>query len=107
MAVLLWGEGWGEGERGCRTAAAAQNVFGARETEPQFLAALDKNVRAPKSLRRALARWAVMRTCAAKTPVPPCFPQPCPHNIHVRIRAPYGRPRPRGVEKMLSGTGWK
>ena len=37
---LLWGEGWGEGERGCRTDAAAQNVFGPRETEPQFLAAL-------------------------------------------------------------------
>ena len=31
---------WGEGERGCRTDAAAQNVFGPRETEPQFLAAL-------------------------------------------------------------------
>ena len=41
------GRGWGEGERGCRTDAAAQNVFGTRETEPQFLAALDKNVRAP------------------------------------------------------------
>ena len=36
-----WGEGWGEGERGRRTDAAAQNVFGTRETEPQFLAALD------------------------------------------------------------------
>ena len=41
------GEVWGEGERGRRTDAAAQNVFGPRETEPQFLAALDKNVRAP------------------------------------------------------------
>ena len=41
-----WGEGWGEGERGRRTNAAAQNVFGTRETEPQFLAAWDKNVRA-------------------------------------------------------------
>ncbi|MEI7938491.1 MAG: hypothetical protein WCK27_17530, partial [Verrucomicrobiota bacterium] len=27
--------------------AAAQNVFGTRETEPQILAAWDKNVRAP------------------------------------------------------------
>ena len=43
----LLGEGWGEGERGRRTDAAAQNVFGLRETEPQFLAALDRNVRAP------------------------------------------------------------
>ena len=34
---LLWGEGWGEGERGRRTDAAAQSVFGMRETEPQFL----------------------------------------------------------------------
>ena len=34
------GEGWGEGERGCRTDAAAQYVFGPRETEPQFVAAL-------------------------------------------------------------------
>ena len=42
---LLWGEGWGEGERGRRTDVAAQNVFGPRETEPQFLAALDKIVR--------------------------------------------------------------
>ncbi|MEI6779871.1 MAG: hypothetical protein WCQ21_03025 [Verrucomicrobiota bacterium] len=38
---LLWGEGWGEGERGRRTDAAAQDVFGPRETEPQFLAASD------------------------------------------------------------------
>ena len=30
-----------------RTIAAAQYVFGPRETEPQFLVALDKNVRAP------------------------------------------------------------
>jgi len=42
-----WGEGRGEGERGHRIDAAAQNVFGPRETEPQFLAALDKNVGAP------------------------------------------------------------
>ena len=47
---LLWGEGWGEGELGRRTDAAAQNVFGTRETEPQILAVLDKNVRAAKSL---------------------------------------------------------
>ena len=40
MLPLLWGEGWGEGERGRRTDAATQNVFGTRETEPQFLAAL-------------------------------------------------------------------
>ena len=45
---LPWGEGRGEGELGRRTDAAAQNVFGTRETEPQFLAALDKNVRAPE-----------------------------------------------------------
>ena len=38
---LLWGAGWGEGERGRRTDAAAQDVFGPRETEPQFLAASD------------------------------------------------------------------
>ena len=44
---LLWGEGWGEGEWGCRIDAAAQSVFGTRETVPQFLAALNKNVRAP------------------------------------------------------------
>jgi len=31
------GEGWGEGKRSRRTDAAAQNVFGPRETEPQFL----------------------------------------------------------------------
>ena len=37
---LLWGEGRGEGERGRRTDAAAQNVSGPRATEPQFLAAL-------------------------------------------------------------------
>ena len=37
---LLWGEGWGEGERGRRTVAAAQYVFGTRATEPQILAAL-------------------------------------------------------------------
>ena len=45
-----WGEGRGEGELGRRTDAAAQNVFGTRETEPQILAVLDKNVRAAKSL---------------------------------------------------------
>ena len=38
---LLWGEGRGEGERGRRTDAATQNVSGTRETEPQFLVALD------------------------------------------------------------------
>ena len=38
---LRWGEGRGEGERGRRTDEAAQNVPGTRETEPQFLAALD------------------------------------------------------------------
>ena len=38
---LLWGAGRGEGERGRRTDAAAQNVAGTRETEPQSLAALD------------------------------------------------------------------
>jgi len=37
-----------------RHAAAAQNVFGTRETEPQFLAALDENVRAPKNVSCAL-----------------------------------------------------
>ena len=36
---------WRELDR--RTVAAGQNVFGTRETEPQNLAALDKNVRAP------------------------------------------------------------
>ena len=45
---LPWGEGRGEGELGRRIDAAAQHVFGTRETEPQFLAALDKNVRAPE-----------------------------------------------------------
>ena len=40
---LLWGEGWGEGERGRRTDAAAQNVFGACETEPQFLSEIPDN----------------------------------------------------------------
>ena len=35
-------EAVGEGERGCRTDAAVQNAFGPRETEPQFLAALDR-----------------------------------------------------------------
>ena len=39
--------GWVEGEQGRRTDAAAQNVFGTRETEPQILAALGRNVRAP------------------------------------------------------------
>ena len=33
---------WGELDR--RTVVAGQNVFGTRETEPQILAALDKNV---------------------------------------------------------------
>jgi len=47
---LLWGEGWGEGERGRRTDAAVQKVFGPRETVPQFLAAWDRNVRAPTPL---------------------------------------------------------
>ena len=42
---LLWGEGWGEGERGRRTDVAAQNVFGTREIEPQFLAALHSVLR--------------------------------------------------------------
>jgi len=36
--------------------AAAQYVFGTCETEPQILAALDKNVRAPKHLRGAPGR---------------------------------------------------
>ncbi|MEI6786470.1 MAG: hypothetical protein WCQ21_36805, partial [Verrucomicrobiota bacterium] len=36
---LLWGEGWGERERGRRIDAAAHYVFGPHETEPQFLAA--------------------------------------------------------------------
>ena len=44
---LLWGEGWGEGERGRRTDAAAQYVCSTRETKPQLLAALAKNVGAP------------------------------------------------------------
>ena len=44
---LLWGEGRGEGELGRRTDAATQNVSGTRETEPQFLAAWVRNVRAP------------------------------------------------------------
>ena len=41
LMTSLWGEGRGEGERGRRTDAAAQNVAGTRETEPQFLVALD------------------------------------------------------------------
>jgi len=47
----------GEGELGRRTDAAALNVFGPRETEPQFLAVLDKNVRAPEEceMRTSLA----------------------------------------------------
>ena len=51
------GEGRGEGELVRRTDAAALNVFGPRETEPQFLAALDKNVRAPEKceMRTSLA----------------------------------------------------
>ena len=39
--------GWGEGERGRRTDAAAQYVLGPRETALLFLAALASNVRAP------------------------------------------------------------
>ncbi|MEI6786565.1 MAG: hypothetical protein WCQ21_37290, partial [Verrucomicrobiota bacterium] len=31
------------------TDAAVQNAFGPRETEPQFLAALDKNAECPRS----------------------------------------------------------
>ena len=47
------------GERDCRTDAAAPNVFGTRETEPQFLAAFV--LRSPqhalnKKLRRLLPR---------------------------------------------------
>ena len=49
---LLWGDGGGKGERGRRTDPAAHYVFGTCETEPQFLAALDKNVRAPIIQRR-------------------------------------------------------
>ena len=45
-----WGEGWGEGERGRRTDAAAQNVFGPREIEPQFLAALERRSAPPSDL---------------------------------------------------------
>ena len=51
---LLWGEGRGEGERGLR------RFHRARSSEPdtlrtkfQFLAALDRNVRAPMNLRCA------------------------------------------------------
>ena len=44
------------GERGRRTDAASQNVSGTRETEPQFLAALDKNVRAP------ITQWCFLET---------------------------------------------
>jgi hypothetical protein len=48
----------GEGELDRRTVAAGQNVFGTRETEPQNLAALDKNVRAPeKSKMRTHATY--------------------------------------------------
>ena len=53
---LLWGEGWGEGERGRRTVAAAQYVFGTRETERQFLAASganDRHAREPHEIPQA------------------------------------------------------
>ena len=52
---LLGGEGWGEGERGRRTVAAAQYVFGTRETEPEFLAALDVKLRRPEAATAAYA----------------------------------------------------
>jgi hypothetical protein len=65
----LWGEGWGEGERGRRTDAAAQNDCGTRQTEPQFLAALDKNVRAPKNLRCARVYTSIAFLLRLVTPV--------------------------------------
>ena len=43
-----WGEGWGEGERGRRTVAAAQYVFGPRETEPQFQLAVARGSLPPQ-----------------------------------------------------------
>ena len=60
-----WGEGRGEGERGRRTDAAGQNVFGTRETEPQFLAALDCQASAhcrPDVLRRPAAIYPPSRS---------------------------------------------
>ena len=51
-----WGEGWGEGELGRRTVAAAQYVFGTRETERQFLAASganDRHAREPHEIPQA------------------------------------------------------
>ena len=51
-----WGEGWGERELGRRTVAAAQYVFGTRETERQFLAASganDRHAREPHEIPQA------------------------------------------------------
>ena len=47
---------WGEGERDRRTVAAAQKVFGPRETEPQFLAALIPAVR-DRVAQEVWRRW--------------------------------------------------
>ena len=59
---LLWGEGWGEGERGRRTDAAAQYVFGPRATEPQFLAALGLPV-GPSEGERGCSVLPIPRSC--------------------------------------------
>ena len=64
-APSLGGVGWGEGERGRRTDAAAQNVFGPRETEPQFLAALGRW----SALRSDLNSYPALRPGLANAPV--------------------------------------
>ena len=51
---ILHFHSWGEGERGRRTDAAAQNGFAMRETEPQILAALDIHGRAQAGFARDL-----------------------------------------------------
>ncbi|MEI7941387.1 MAG: hypothetical protein WCK27_32320, partial [Verrucomicrobiota bacterium] len=60
---ILHFHSWGEGELARRTDAAAQNAFGTRETEPQFLAALDKNVRAPEQYALRNCRRFCCRLC--------------------------------------------